>query len=47
MAYFDLNDIKRERVPYQTRNLWHCNFSFFNPQYPIGPRLLLTQLDKI
>ena len=25
MAFFELNDIKRDRQPYKTDQLWHCN----------------------
>lgn len=28
MAYFELNDIKRDRVPYTSDYLWHSNILY-------------------
>lgn len=28
MAFFELNDIKRDRVPYTSDKIWHCKIIF-------------------
>lgn len=30
MAFFGLNDIKRDRVPYTSDTMWHCNTQLLN-----------------
>lgn len=29
MSFFELNDIKRDRLPYKTDSIWHCKFNFY------------------